>query len=92
MASIPPFGLRMQSELKARVEQAARANNRSLNAEIVSALEAAFPPPAAPELLETAVNAERFIRGFEDDELQEGVTELLEQLRSAIANAGGEPT
>lgn len=39
MANIPPFGLRMQPELKARIEEAAKANNRSLNAEIVARLE-----------------------------------------------------
>lgn len=42
MANIPPFGLRMQPELKGRVEAAARANNRSLNAEIVDRLERSF--------------------------------------------------
>lgn len=39
MANIAPFGLRMQPDLKARVEDAARDNNRSLNAEIVARLE-----------------------------------------------------
>lgn len=43
MANITPFGLRMQPELKTRIEHAARANNRSLNAEIVAALEEKFP-------------------------------------------------
>ena len=38
MANIPPFGLRMRPDLKARIEEASRANNRSLNAEIVSRL------------------------------------------------------
>lgn len=42
MANITPFGLRMQPELKIRVEEAARANNRSLNAEIVDRLEKSF--------------------------------------------------
>lgn len=39
MANIPPFGLRMQPDLKAKVEDAARSNNRSLNAEIIARLE-----------------------------------------------------
>ena len=39
MANITPFGLRMQPDLKAAVEQSARENNRSLNAEIVARLE-----------------------------------------------------
>ena len=41
MAHIAPFGLRMQPDLKAKVEEAARANNRSLNAEIVARIEQA---------------------------------------------------
>lgn len=39
IANITPFGLRMQPDLKARVELSARENNRSLNAEIVYRLE-----------------------------------------------------
>lgn len=39
MASIPPFGLRMQPELKERIEAVARANSRSLNSEIIHRLE-----------------------------------------------------
>ena len=45
MANITPFGLRMQPDLKARVEAAAESNTRSLNAEIVAALEEKFPAP-----------------------------------------------
>ncbi len=36
---IPPFGLRMQPELKKRLEEAATTEGRSLNAEIVARLE-----------------------------------------------------
>lgn len=36
------FKVRMASDLKARIEEAARANNRSINAEIVSRLEQSF--------------------------------------------------
>ncbi|WP_406873316.1 hypothetical protein WHT83_06360 [Aminobacter sp. P9b] len=45
MANIAPFGLRMQPDLKARVEDAAKLNNRSLNAEIVAVLEEKYPAP-----------------------------------------------
>lgn len=38
LANIPPFGLRMQADLKDRLKQAADRNNRSLNAEIVARL------------------------------------------------------
>jgi len=41
-ANIPPFGLRMQPSLKARIDDAAKKNNRSINAEIVARLEASF--------------------------------------------------
>lgn len=44
VANIPPFGLRMQPDLKRRVEEAAAKNNRSINAEIVATLEEAYPP------------------------------------------------
>lgn len=43
---IAPYGLRMPPELKERVEAAAKANNRSMNAEIVSRLAATFDVPS----------------------------------------------
>jgi hypothetical protein len=39
VASIAPFGVRMQPELKQQIEEQARTNGRSLNAEIVWRLE-----------------------------------------------------
>lgn len=39
LANIPPFGLRMQADLKDRMKKAAELNNRSMNAEIVARLE-----------------------------------------------------
>lgn len=38
-AQIAPFGLRMLPELKAQIEEAAKASGRSMNAEIVARLE-----------------------------------------------------
>ena len=38
-AQIPPFGLRMQSDLKAKLEMLAKQNSRSLNLEITLRLE-----------------------------------------------------
>ena len=51
IASIPPFGLRMQSGLKRRLEEAAKANGRSLNSEIVARLEQslAIPLPSSDQ-------------------------------------------
>ncbi|MEX5744648.1 Arc family DNA-binding protein [Massilia sp. X63] len=43
-AHITPFGLRMQPELKERLEAAAQEAGRSLNAEIVARLEQSFEP------------------------------------------------
>lgn len=42
VANITPFGLRLQPGLKRRVEEAAKANSRSMNAEIAARLEASF--------------------------------------------------
>lgn len=51
IASIPPFGLRMQPGLKRRLEDAARANGRSLNSEIVARLEQSLAVPLpSPDL------------------------------------------
>lgn len=45
--NINPFGLRLQPSLKAKVEEAAKKNRRSLNAEIAARLEESFQRPAA---------------------------------------------
>ena len=42
MRNINPFGLRLQPDLKARLEAAAAENKRSLNAEISARLEESF--------------------------------------------------
>lgn len=44
IAHIPPFGLRMLPDLKARIEAAAKANGRSLNSEITARLEWSLQP------------------------------------------------
>ena len=42
------------------------------------------------DLLEALERAEAFIDGFEDDDTQEGVKEMLAAIRAALANAKGE--
>lgn len=42
MRNINPFGLRMQPELRHKVEEAAKQNRRSLNAELIARIEASF--------------------------------------------------
>ena len=43
-AHIAPFGVRMQPELKQRLEEAAKESGRSMNAEIVARLEGSLDP------------------------------------------------
>lgn len=40
-------------------------------------------------MFDALVEAESFIAGFEDDEMQEGVDHMLGEIRAAIANAKG---
>jgi hypothetical protein len=42
------------------------------------------------DLLAALERAEGFISGFEDDDTQEGVTEMLAAIRAALAKAKGE--
>ena len=59
----PSYPLRLPEDLKARVEESAKAQGRSLNAEIIARLQASFddlaPAPTAKELrtLAEAINA-----------------------------------
>ena len=47
---IAPFGVRMPPDLKARLEEKAKANGRSLNAEIVARLDMSLAAqPNAPD-------------------------------------------
>lgn len=48
-ATINPFGLRMQQDLRDRLEAAASESGRSLNAEIAARLEESFRPNLAKE-------------------------------------------
>jgi hypothetical protein len=44
---------------------------------------------AVATLVERSTAAERFIAGFEGDELQEGIDDLLAGLRSSLNRVGG---
>jgi hypothetical protein len=44
---------------------------------------------AVAKLIEQTAAAEQFIAGFEGDEIQEGIGDLLATLRAALANIGG---
>ncbi|QXQ04289.1 Arc family DNA-binding protein [Stenotrophomonas indicatrix] len=54
---INPFGLRMQPDLRDRLEAAAAAEGRSLNAEIVARLEESFQMEEGVESLEQMTGA-----------------------------------
>lgn len=73
IGSIPPFGLRMHPDLKSRVEDAARRNGRSLNAEIVSRLELSLE---AEGDVKGAAAAKRLLRSSLHDPLEKRVEEL----------------
>lgn len=53
---IAPFGLRMQPELRARLEESAQKTGRSLNAEIVARLEESLAPDSLG-----MVNQQRYV-------------------------------
>jgi hypothetical protein len=61
IASIPPFGLRMQPALKRRIEGAAKGNGRSLNSEIVARLEQSFREEGG-----SALDLEKRVEKLED--------------------------
>lgn len=52
---IAPYGLRIPPELKARIEQAASINSRSLHSEIIAALERSFPKQDELDAVETSL-------------------------------------
>lgn len=89
---IAPFGVRMQPELKSRLEELARQAGRSLNAEIVTRLERTLEQDDKP-VITTNYNAilEEGIRqssdarpklftSFSHDEIEEFAEKLAEEL------------
>lgn len=55
---IAPLGLRMPTEVRDRIEAAARDNGRSMNAEILSRLQASFEPQPAPSPADGPISRE----------------------------------
>lgn len=74
----PQLKLRLAEELKQRVTDAARRNNRSVNAEIVSRLEASFAPE---EIIGDALSGDYQIPDGTPDE------EIDRVIHNAVAKA-----
>ena len=94
---IPPFGLRIPSDLKERVARAAADNQRSMNAEILATLEEKYPRPKLREgwMADLAVSL-----GFDPDNLSDEnklemrafVDDLLKIRDLDVSGDSGPPT
>jgi hypothetical protein len=83
---IAPFGLRMLPELREKIETAARSNGRSMNAEIVSRLEASFAElGGVADVVDFTVHpSPAAFASPEGTLLTQGIKMLVEQLRQQI--------
>jgi hypothetical protein len=92
MRNINPFGLRLQPDLKAKLEEAAKQNKRSLNAEISARLESTFPASAgtlfaAPQIAQTLATIERSRNPLDIEEADRIYLTMRERLVRAIDDA-----
>lgn len=95
-AHIAPFGLRLQPELKDRIEAASKENGRSMNAEIVDRLSRSFDAGAAIdgsalmiEMRRTQQLLQESIKFNKLHELREAARDLQDTVREG-AGRGGE--
>lgn len=58
----PQINLRIPADLKERIEAAAKSNNRSMTAEIVSSLSAWYPPQFTLATREDIIQAVDFVK------------------------------
>jgi hypothetical protein len=89
IANIPPFGLRMRSGLKTRLEEAAKANGRSLNSEIVARLEQSFREKGHGVSSPSSADQEKRLTALEEEIMslmigQEKTTDRLEALEKRL--------
>lgn len=86
---LAPFGLRIPVDLKDRIKRAATEKNRSISAEIIYALEMAYPAPSPVADLQKKID--RVIEKW-DSALSEGarrdlvdhLTEIRRQMSSVV--------
>lgn len=77
--------IRMPDGLRGRIKSHAAANNRTMNAEIISVLEAAFPAPVEDDLL---IAAKAVVSRWYSQDWKEGdLWPALKGLCAAIAKA-----
>lgn len=81
--SIAPLGLRMLPELRQKIEEAAKVNGRSMNAEISARLEASFDNDAKVQTDELIREMRRTQLRLERAELYAQYGQLLEEGRFA---------
>lgn len=74
---IAPFGIRMQPELKERLEDAAQQAGRSLNAEIVARLESSFSAPEHAVLLSAFSRLEYALAKVEMEKVSERAKTMM---------------
>jgi hypothetical protein len=79
VSDIPPFGLRLQPDLKRQLEEKAKAGARSLNAEIVGRLE--YTLAAGITVQKTGFDVEHGATDMRIRELEERVAALEGQKR-----------
>ncbi|QPI11750.1 Arc family DNA-binding protein [Stutzerimonas stutzeri] len=93
MRNINPFGLRLQPELKARLEEAAKQNKRSLNAEIAARLESTFSDVSdGPQKLTVKIDKQKLatnsgIAGKAEQQTDLSYDELEDLLRDIITSS-----
>jgi hypothetical protein len=80
----PKFMLRMPPDLKARVEEAARANNRSMNAEILARLEGSLSGLADASAENERLRAILSAREAEIASLKVGIAAVLNTMEHTL--------
>ena len=87
MRNINPFGLRLQPDLKAKLEAAAKQNKRSLNAEISARLEASFIPRSMDDIERDSLSKlERELADLSIESFK--LADQMRILRSAMDKSG----
>lgn len=83
---LAPFGLRIPVELKKRIKHASVDNNRSMSAEIIHALEQAYPAPSSVSEVQKKLDRvmARWDAASTDDERRD-LLDHLTQIRGELS-------